>query len=357
MARVARADVFDPKEVSVMHCINKCVRNCYLCGIDVVTGKDFEYRKQWLERRFQFLASLFGIDILGFAILSNHFHLILRNRPDVVATWNDRDVACRWLRLCPYRKKADGTAEEPSEAEIGTIVNVPQRLAEIRTRLSHISWLMRMVAEPLARLSNKEEDKTGRFWQGRFRGVKLCDEAAILACGVYVDLNAIRAGLALTPEASDFTSAQRRIQALNQKDLAAEQAATIPEIATSSPPDDWLAPLSLVEATPASGPMPSKSSARCSDKGFLALTVEEYLQLLDWTGRQVVADKRGAIPSEFEPILSRLGIGVDGWLQLATDFGQLFQRVAGSCASVARQRHRRTGRSFRPGHARLLGSD
>ncbi|MEQ8788529.1 MAG: hypothetical protein RIC55_19625, partial [Pirellulaceae bacterium] len=83
MARLARADVFDPAEVSVFHCINRCVRRCFLCGHDAVSGRSFEHRKRWLEERLRFLAGCFGIDLLGFAILSNHFHLILRNRPDV----------------------------------------------------------------------------------------------------------------------------------------------------------------------------------------------------------------------------------------------------------------------------------
>ena len=95
-----------------------------------------------------------------------------------------------------------------------SIVNNPERLAEIRTRLSHISWFMRMVAEPVARRANAEEGISGRFWQGRFRSVKLCDEAAVLACSVYVDLNAVRAGTSQTPEDSPHTSASLRAKAL-----------------------------------------------------------------------------------------------------------------------------------------------
>jgi len=93
MARLARADVFDPAEVSVFHCINRCVRRCFLCGDDPLTGQNFDHRKAWLESRLQFLAGQFGIDVLGFAILSNHFHLVLRNRPDVVAAWTDTGTA------------------------------------------------------------------------------------------------------------------------------------------------------------------------------------------------------------------------------------------------------------------------
>ncbi|MGE0607991.1 MAG: hypothetical protein AB7O62_12925 [Pirellulales bacterium] len=98
MARLARADLVDPAEVAVFHCINRCVRRCFLCGQDPVSGRNFEHRKRWLEERLAFLAGQFGINVLGFAILSNHFHLSLRTRPDVVAPWSDAEVAARWLR-------------------------------------------------------------------------------------------------------------------------------------------------------------------------------------------------------------------------------------------------------------------
>jgi hypothetical protein len=357
MARVARSDVFDPLVVSVFHCINRCVRRCFLCGQDPLTGKNYDHRKVWLEERLRFLAQWFGIDVLEFAILSTHFHVVLRNRPDVVATWSDREVARRWLMICPRRKSAKGAAkgiaEEPSESDLGTITNNPERLAEIRVRLSHISWFMRMIAEPIARQANREDQTTGRFWQGRFKAVKLCDEAALLACSIYVDLNVIRAGLALTPEASDFTSAQRRIQALVQRGPPQSEAGA--ETLPGHPaPDAWIAPLTLDE-TADPGPVPSRSGSRCSDKGFLPMTVAEYLALLDWSGRQFVEGKRGVIPSHLAPILARMGIPSEGWLTLALEFGRLFGRVAGSCGSVDAERSLRTGRRFRRGQAHLLG--
>lgn len=121
MARVARKDLFDPAEVSVVHCINRCVRRCFLCGDDPLTGKNYEHRKRWLEERLEFLAGLFGIDVLGFSILSNHFHLVLRNRPDVVEEWSDTEVARRWLRLCPVRKSRTGEPGEPTAAVLDEV--------------------------------------------------------------------------------------------------------------------------------------------------------------------------------------------------------------------------------------------
>src|SRR5688572_1630742 len=116
MARLARAEVFDPHEVSVFHGINRCVRHCYLCGDDPLTGRNFDHRKAWLEERLRELVRWFGIDLLDFAILSNHFHVVLRNRPDVVAIWSDQEVARRWLRICPVRKSSDGQPEDPSDS-------------------------------------------------------------------------------------------------------------------------------------------------------------------------------------------------------------------------------------------------
>jgi hypothetical protein len=283
--------------------------------------------------------------------MDNHFHVILRNRPDIVDGWSDTEVARRWWMLCPARKSADGQPEEPNEAELDMIRNDPQRLAEVRRRLSHISWFMGMVAERIARRATAEDHCPGRFWQGRFKAVRLCDEAALLACSVYVDLNPLRAGCCQTPETSEHTSARRRIDQL--------QAGGEP-VPGANPPDkglgDWLAPLELDESgTP--GPQPSILPTRASDKGFLAMRVEEYLELLDWTGRQAATGKTGTIPSHLAPILQRLGIIPDGWCELATGFGRLFHRVAGSTASVAREAARRRGpHRFRNPGGRLFAN-
>ena len=365
MVRTARADLFDPQEISVFHCTNRCVRACYLCGEDPLTGNSYEHRKAWIEQRLMFQASCFGMDVLGFSIMSNHFHVILRNRPDLVVGWSDREVARRWLLLCPIRKKPDGTPEEPTEDELDAICHDPARLAQLRTRLSSISWYMAMVAEPVARRANAEDGCAGRFWQGRFRAVKLCDDAAILACSVYVDLNPVRAGCCSTPETSDHTSAQRRIEQL-QADAATPATESGVETNEDVPgdhpphatpgPADWLAPLELNEVgTP--GPQPSVLDSRASDKGFLPMTVADYLELLDWTGRQVVTGKVGVIPEHLSPILTRLGISGSAWFELTTGFGRQFQRVAGCPASVAREAARRAGRRrFHNRGRHLLGS-
>ena len=152
------------------------------------------------------LAGLFGIEVCGYAIMSNHLHLVLRNRPDSVEQWSDAEVALRCASS--FRNVDDVTGEpaEPDDLDLAMLMADAGRLAILRGRLSSLSWFMRCLCEWVARAANREDKSAGRFWAGRFKSQPLLDEAALLACSVYVDLNPIRAGIASTPEESQFTS-------------------------------------------------------------------------------------------------------------------------------------------------------
>ena len=340
MARTPRTEMLDDTEVGVYHCINRCVRRAFLCGVDPLTGKDFEHRKALIRRRLQFLASRFGLDVLGYTVMSNHLHVILRNRPDVVAGWSDQEVARRWWELFPGRREKNGSPAKPEASDLAMTTSDPDVLKERRRRLSNLSWFMRCLCEPIARLANKEESCTGRFWEGRFKCQRLLDESAILACSVYVDLNPIRAKLAKTPETSTFTSAHDRIAGSRMSQPSSRlgskpsrrQGRRFPKpTETASAPDRWLSPIELAKELSAVKRQPVE---RASDQGFLPLKLGQYFQLLDWTGRQVRQDKRGAIPAELSPILSRLGISSDGWVETVVNFGRWFRRAAGRAESL-----------------------
>ncbi len=352
MARLTRVDLFSPEEVAIVHVMNRVVRRCYLMGIDPVSRKNYDHRKRWLEDRMRFLASVFGIDLLAFAILSDHFHQILRSRPDVVETWDDTEVARRWLTLCPPARRSRKSSRALTEHELDSIRNCPERLAEIRLRLSDISWWMRLLCQPLAVSANREDEMDGKFWQSRFRAVRLDDEAAVLTASGYVDLNVLRAALAKTLETSDFTSVQRRIQALLRAMVdEQQQEEKLPESdGTGRPqsrPDDFLAPLFLDERQESPGPQPHLQGRRCSDKGFLALRPQEYIELLDWTARQIAPGKRGVTPTDTPPVLNRLGLKPTVWTELVSQFGQFFASVAGTPETLNGLRSRVTQRPFR----------
>ena len=351
MARLSRAEIFDPSEIVAVHTISKTVRACYLLGDDQRTGKNFDHRKQWFEDKLKQLAANFGIDLLAFACLSNHFHLVLRSRPDVVATWDDTEVARRWWDLCPKRKvkqEIDGQSiwlpAEPTELDLNSIRNEPVLLAAIRLRLSDISWWMRLLCQYIAMRANGEDgDGLGRFWQSRFKAVRILDEETLLACAAYVDLNPIRAALAETLEQSDYTSVQRRIAALKLNVSNLEESQTSDRVDRI---DDFLSPVSIDERKDPLGAHPSRNKKRCSDKGFLAMAEADYLEILDWLARNRVAGKRGSTPVEAPAIFERLGIDTGAWSEMVQDFGRAFKNVAGKATSIEQARSLKTRRKF-----------
>jgi REP element-mobilizing transposase RayT len=300
----ARSEVVTEGVEAVYHCISRCVRRAFLCGTDAYSGNSYEHRKDWIRLRIQELATGFAVEVSAYAVMSNHLHLVLRTRPDWVESWSDQEVAVRWQRLFSRTRSVEDKNTPPSASEIKVLTGQAERMAEVRLRLSSVSWFMRCLNEYVARLANREDGCKGRFWEGRFKCQALLDEAAVLACMAYVDLNPIRAGLADKPEASDHTSVKERIEE-RRKPAAV---------------DSWLCPIG------------EESGEK--RRGILSLTRDEYLSLIDWTGRQVRLDKPGAIPDHLAPILTRLEINQSRWVGTVNSYGSLFHRVAGRVESI-----------------------
>ena len=168
-----------------------------------------------------------------------------------------------------------------------------------RKRLTDISWFMRIVNESIARQANSEDQCTGRFWEGRFKSQALLDDKALLSCMAYVDLNPVRAGIAKTPETSDFTCVQQRIQSLKS---------------TPSMIEDFV--------------------GNQSEHIGLPYQLDEYLNLVDWTGRILLPQKRGSINPDLPPILERLGFDNHQWRTLTTAFEMQFSHWVGHEKSV-----------------------
>ncbi len=202
----ARAHLVDSQNGGFYHCISRCVRRGWLCGLDVVTGKSFEHRRAWVEERILHLADIFSIEVFAYAVMSNHYHLVLEIQPQRITLWSDKEVVQRWLRLC-----SAGT-EAPEQAQFDALLLNPERVTSLRQRLGSLSWFMRYLNEPIARQANREDGCTGRFWEGRFKSIALLDEAAIVACMAYVDMNPIRARLTQRIEKAPYTSVKHRVE-------------------------------------------------------------------------------------------------------------------------------------------------
>ena len=351
MGRALRAEQFCDDEIAIVHAVQRCVRRAFLAGLDHQSGVDYGFRREWIRRRMEALASVFGIDVLTYAVMSNHMHLILRNRPDVVAKWTDKETAIRWLKVFPGRRLEEHLGE-PTENDVQTLVRNTEKLTEIRRRLSDISWFMRALSEPIARMANKQDDCTGRFWEGRFKVQRIADEAGLLACAMYVDLNPVRAAMAETPDQSQHTSAYDRIKGEKGQeiesaayDLVAVPTETAGKAIRDTPVDQlkkqrrakrknptgrrirrdgWLAPLTLGARSFAQDPELNRDGLRASNKGFLGISQSDYLRLLRWTAKQRDEDSGRKIPPSMKPLVARLGIDLSMWRDLVWNFQRYF---------------------------------
>jgi REP element-mobilizing transposase RayT len=297
----ARKNLVSLHDTPYYHCIGRCVRRAWLWGTDAYSGKDYSHRKQWVIERLEQLCSIFAIELCAYAVMSNHYHLVLHVDAGRARGWSQHQVVERWTLLfrAPTLVKR-WQSGEASEAE--------SRAAEAiikgwRVRLHDVSWFMRCLNEHLARRANIEDECTGRFWEGRFKSQALLDEAGLLTAMAYVDLNPIRAGIAKTPEDSEFTSIYERIKRIR---FTSEGQSS---------------PTSSLPLRPFSDGIKGNHS--------IPFLLRDYLSLVDWSGRAIRAGKRGFIDAEQPQILKRLNIDSESWEILMSRSGTVFGRAMG----------------------------
>ena len=182
----ARSKLVDITHAGTYHCINRCVRRSWLCGFDKYIQKSFEHRKSWVEARILALGDIFAWGV------------------------SPEEVATRWVRLYSARNA------ELCAQKVAAILENPELIAEYRSRLTNLSWLMKSLSEPIARKPNDEDKVSGRFWEGRFKCQALLSEKSLLAAMAYVDLNPVRAKIASNIATSRYTSITMRNQQLQK---------------------------------------------------------------------------------------------------------------------------------------------
>jgi REP element-mobilizing transposase RayT len=374
MPRPLRDDVLPPDESCFAHLYNRCVQGTYLCGIDHATGKDYSHRKRWIVQRLEQLASVYLIDILAFAVLDNHLHVVVRTLPDEVKKLTDRQVAIRWLSLHPGRLLEEFICVEPTEAQIKQLLSNPKKLEKIRGYLSSPSAFMKDLCEPISNRANREDGRKGHFWEDRFQAQRLMDCLAILVCVAYVDLNLIRAAMASSLVGSNFTSIQARIlgsknqtapshalfkvsicdaQATESiKDLSKAEirrrieAARKPAEETKVLRDAWIAKLTI-DANQSVNPNDShlsKSGLRASDRGFLHVTLEQYIKILNESLRFRPGNASLQEPSEeLMEVSKTLGVAPDNIRWMISDYKRIFRRSCrvGNPESMRKEAQRR----------------
>lgn len=295
---IPRKNLISLKDTLFYHCYSRCVRRAYLCGIDHISSKDYSHRKTWVIDRLATLGKAFAIDICAYAVMSNHYHLVLRINEEKMKSCSDKNVAERWHSIYkgnPYTKRF---IEGKKLSQAGQFI-VQQCVNMWRQRLCNISWFMRSLNEFIAKEANMEDECTGRFWEGRFKSQALLDENALLTCMVYVDLNPIRAAMAKTLETSEHTSIQQRIKEKEKKLLAAK------------------VPLMPMKTDGGSMDMPSLSS---------------YITLVEWSSK--IAKKEKEAKKSMPSLFANLGCDFGQYAMQTQYFEDIFARVAGTIKTL-----------------------
>ena len=320
---LARKKLVSLNATPYYHCVSRCVRRAFLCGKDTLTNQSFEHRRGWIEQRLLFLADIFAIDLCAYAVMSNHYHVVLHINKAQAKDWTVEEVIQRWHQLFKGHSLSQRylRGETLGKAEKTVLF---KDIETWRERLSDISWFMRCANEPIARDANKEDEATGRFWEGRFKSQALLDEQALMACMAYVDLNPIRARMAVTPETSVHTSIQQRTKKA--------KIATTP-----NHPNQQVKSLYAFAGNPRQD-MPEG----------LPFCLTDYLELVDWTGRIIREDNKGHISKNIPPILERLNIDTQHWQYLTTQFESNFKIIVGTAHNI-RQVCKQLGKQWAQG--------
>lgn len=339
---IPRSKLVDTSLTRWYHCVSRCVRQAFLLSSGEGTGERADGnlldRKAWLENRTRELDGIFAVSVAGFSVMHNHIHLLLRVDSEVSQAWTDAEVIDRWLRLYPPRGSGRQPLTEVLLKEIkAKILADPKRVAVLRERLGSLSWFMKCLKEPLARLANKSENRRGAFFEGRFKSIAVLDTEGLLAVCAYIDLNPVYAGLASTPEESEYTSCRARIEHVRQlgrvTDLKSAENGSVQSSQSNSGLEEglWLIPIE------------DRRSLDSRREGIIpAFTLGNYLKLVDFTGR-MVREGKCVIDREFDDILSRIQSTTGVWQQMIQRLrgGRLVGRfIAGSRERLRNHAHK-----------------
>ncbi len=187
MPRIARMIIPDQK--AVYHVMSRS-------ALDGYPLNDFE--KDFIVDLIKKLSRVYFVDILGFCIMGNHFHLAVRTYPE--SELADEEVRKRYA--AHYGQDiADG------------------QIPYFRRKWCDLSEFIRDIKQMFTRFYNKRHNRAGFFWGSRFKSVIVEDGETLINCLAYIDLNPIRAGLVERPEDYRWSSLSYHVQTANKDDF------------------------------------------------------------------------------------------------------------------------------------------
>ena len=282
------------------HLVSRCVRKCFLCGIDKESGRSYEHRKEWVQNRLIALDQVFCIDICSYAVMSNHTHLVLKVNRGHANQLSERQVLERWHLMFQGTKLTREflrTGQYPEDVKSKTALR--KSIKKFRKRLYDLSWYMKSLNEYIAKRANKEDDCTGHFWEGRYFAQAILDFSALTATMAYVDVNPFRAGLVKLPEHAKYTSLHQRITALRM----GIKLKFLRNFRSNS----------------------NSSSNNCIDMFFT-----EYLEIIDFFCQRIMLKNDNMMFIESPPIIKRLNLQEDEFVDITQNIENYFPIAIGN---------------------------
>jgi len=285
------------------HCTSRCVRRSFLCGRDKLTKRNFAHRKKWIEELLLKLPTVFCIDVAAYAVMSNHYHVVVRVNLEKAQSLSDREVFDRLSQIYHgspvLQRYGAGEAIDDAEKKI-----LKRELSRWRLLLTDLGRFMGYINQSVACRANKEDDCKGRFWESRFSSQAILDHAALVRTLCYVDLNPVRAKSSSNPTQSRFTSINLR----------------------RSNPRNCLIPFEADTNEPV-GKVYENKNITCS----IPLTLDLYCQILEWTARGLKTGDAKLKNNTASAYLDNQGFSQTKWLSaMSSRRGRWHQKALGS---------------------------
>ena len=156
--------------------------------------------KEFMVNHIKRLSRVYFAEVLGFCIMGNHFHLLVRMHPG--ADVKDDEIQRRFKIYY---------GEDSSQQ-----LNEPDIMDDLRRKWQDLSEYVKEIKQGFSRFFNKRHDRKGFFWSDRFKSVIVENGETLINCLAYIDLNPVRAGMVKKPESYRWSSLGYHVQAANR---------------------------------------------------------------------------------------------------------------------------------------------
>ena len=156
-----------------------------------------DVEKDFLLNLIKKLSKVFFAEILGFCLMENHFHILVRMHPD--SKYTDAQIVKRYNLFY-------GKDKLMPEGQIQLF----------REKWSSLSEFAKEIKQHFTRYYNKRHDRRGYFWGDRFKSLIVENGETLVNCLAYIDLKPVRAGIVSNPEDYRWNSIGYHLQTNNK---------------------------------------------------------------------------------------------------------------------------------------------